>query len=115
MGRIRIFSLMVVSLIASNGAFAHQPTCTGAKNRYFCENRNWVYSYLFEIGTNKPDAVRYLLKRARCRLNPSRPLQDQIKECEEDLEDKFVCTLTILLVQEMKANDRSSFYDNCNR
>jgi hypothetical protein len=97
----------------SNPTMAQVASCPPSPNQYYCNNRNWVYSRLSELGTSKPDAVRFLLRRAQCRLEPA-PLLDQINSCEQQAGSRFVCALTRILVEDAKF-DRNSFYDNCTR
>lgn len=112
----RTGTALVVSAVfatISNAALAQAANCSSSPNRYYCENRYWVYSRLSELGMSKPDAVRFLLKRAQCQLEPA-PLLDQINSCEHQRGNSFVCVLTKILVEDAKL-DRNSFYDNCTR
>jgi hypothetical protein len=107
-----VFSVALATI--SNTAMAQLTNCPPSQNQYYCENRNWVYSRLSELGASNPDAVRFLLKRAQCQLDPASPLLDQIHSCEQQAGIRFVCALTRILVDDAKM-DRTSFYDNCMR
>lgn len=116
MTSLRTMLIALTGVVAmSGGATAQVKTCLPNPDRYACEHRNWVYARLIEIASSRPDYVRVLLRRARCKLDSTDPLVDQVKSCETEKGARFACAMTITLVDDAKQTDPNSFYANCAR